>query len=190
MNLPRAIIWEHRSSEEANLRTRGVARAAHWLVALLVLVASAPIATGTGTDPTLALRTAVVEVGATTRAVRLTGEFPADDLVQLPYPLQILIHEAGGAQYVRYDLAGAAFNGLADGLADGLDPQDALALLAEGAPSPDARVLFLGTGRIELLLPASFPSGPAVAQMFVLDQGQPILSNPLPFEVNEVDASP
>ena len=187
MEVASALARDSRGSRERPQWDRGVSRAACWLLGLLVLGASAPVATGTGTDPTLALSAVVVEVGTTTRAVRLTGEFPADDLVQLAWPLQVLIHEAGGPRYVRYDLSDAAFSGLAPGLADGLDSTEAMVLLVEGAPSPDARVLFLGAGRIELLLPASFPSGGAVVQMFVLDEGEPILSNPLPFDV---DASP
>ncbi len=150
---------------------------------LLVVAATVPTANATGTDPELALHSAVAQTGTTVRVVRLMGYFPADDLVQIPYPLQVVVHEAGGGQYVRYDLSGAAVSGMAPALADGLDAADALALLGEGAPSPDATVLFLGNSRIEVRLPASFPTGGAVAQLFVLYKGEAILSNPLTFGV-------
>jgi len=155
------------------------------LVFLAALLAAVPIATGTGTDPTLALTGVSVEVGATVRAVRLEGEFPADDLVQLAYPLQILVREtAPGSRYVRYDASLGAFTGVAPELSDGLAPDEALALLGQGSPSSDAKIVFLGSGRIELVLPALFPPGAAEVQLFVVEAGEVVLSNPLPFAVS------
>jgi len=155
------------------------------LAVLAALCAVVPIASGTGTDPALALTGVSVEVGATACVVRLEGDFLEDDLVQLAYPLQILIRETAlGASYVRYDTSLGAFTDVAPELLDGLAPEEALALLGKGSPSPDATIVFLGSGRIELLLPASFPAGGAEVQLFVVDTGQVILSNPLPFSVS------
>ena len=154
------------------------------LAALAALCVAVPIASGTGTDPFLALTGVSVEVGTTARVVRLEGEFLADDLVQLAYPLQILIREtAPGARYVRYDTVAGAFTGVAPELSDGLAPGEAVALLGQGSPSPDAKIVFLGVGRIEVLLPALFPEGGAEVQLYVVEAGEPILSNPLPFAV-------
>jgi len=153
--------------------------------ALAALSAAVPIATGTGTDPTLALTRVSVEAGSSARAVRLEGEFPADDLVQLAYPLQILIRETGpAARYVRYDTSAGVVTGVAPELFDGLAPDEAVALLGQGSPSPDAKILFLGGGRIEVLLPEAFPDGGAEVQLYVVEAGEPILSNPLPFAVS------
>ncbi len=169
-------------------RGRGSRLGLRPLAALLAVCVSASVATGTGWNPTLALSDVVAEVGSTARSVRLSGEFPADDLVQLRYPVQILIRETGvGAHYVRYDLSAGAVTGVAPELADGLDATEALALLAMGTPSPDARVSFLAEGRIEVLLPASFPSGAAEAQLYVIEEGQTILSNSIPFDLPEFD---
>ena len=85
------------------------------------------------------------------------------------------------AVYIRFDLAGDAVTGVAPELANGLDADEAVALLSQGTPNEEAEVLFIGPGRIDVLLPADFPIGPAEAQLFVLEAGQPILSNPLPF---------
>jgi hypothetical protein len=57
---------------------------------------------------------------------------------------------------------------------------EAQGLLGAGTPAPDARVLFFGLGRLEVALPASFPAGAAEAQLFVIDEGETILSDPLP----------
>ncbi|MBW2315944.1 MAG: hypothetical protein JRH10_17375 [Deltaproteobacteria bacterium] len=116
--------------------------------------------------------------------VQLEGSFPDADLVQLAYPLQIVVRETtSGAGYIRFDLSGAAVIGSAAELADGLDPDEALALLGQGSPEPDAQLVHLGLRRLEVLLPASFPAGGAEAQLFVVDEGEVILSNPIVFEI-------
>jgi hypothetical protein len=143
--------------------------------------APAPTARATPTDPTLALTRALAAAGESHRLVRVEGSFHAEDLIQLAYPLQVLIRETtSGTAYVRYDLSGSAATGVAPELADGLQADEAEGLLAQGGPAPAARVTFLGLGRIDLLLPASFPGGPAEVQLFVIDEGEPVLSNALP----------
>lgn len=120
--------------------------------------------------------------GALHRVVRVDGSFHAQDLAQLAYPLQVLIRETTtGTEYLRFDLSGpSAATGTAAALADGLQANEAAALLGAGAPAAGAEVLFLGLGRLEVTLPAAFPAGPAEIQLFVIDEGQPILSNALP----------
>jgi hypothetical protein len=146
----------------------------------------APRALATPTDPTLALTSASAATGALHRAVRVDGSFHAQDLMQIAYPLQLLIREtSAGTGYLRYDLPGTAVTGTSAALADGLQAGEAQALLAGGAPAPGAEVLFLGLGRLEVLLPASFPAGPAEVQLFVIDEGETILSNPLPIVVED-----
>jgi hypothetical protein len=146
------------------------------LAGALALLALAASSWATPTDPTLAPSSVVSDAGAGARSLRLDGIFPAEDLAQLAYPMQVLIHTAAG-EYVRYDLAALPVTGTAPGLNDGLDLAEALALLAQGVESPDARVVFLGRGRIEVVLPAAFPSGPVQAQLFVVDEGELIVSN-------------
>jgi hypothetical protein len=138
-------------------------------------------ALATPTDPTLVLTAAAAATGTGHRVVRIDGSFHAQDLVQLAYPLQILVRV--GTQYVRYDLSAGAVSGVAAELADGLQADEAEALLGEGAPAAGARVLFLGLGRLEVALPASFPAGSGEAQLFVIDEGEVVLSNALPVAV-------
>lgn len=137
---------------------------------------------GTPTEPVLALSRVTSAVGASSRMVRIEGIFPGDDLVQIAYPLQILIRI--GEQYVRYDVVQGAVGGSAPELADGLGSGEVAGLLGAGAPEANARVLFLGPDTIDVLLPAGFPSGAAEAQLFVLHGGtHPVLSNPLPLDI-------
>ena len=153
------------------------------LLAALGAICLAPAAFATPTDPTLVLVHASAVAGDSHRVVRADGSFHAQDLAQLAYPLQILIRETTtGTGYLRFDLGGggAAVTGSAAALADGLQADEAEALLAGGAPAAGAGVLFLGLGRLEVTLPAGFPAGPAEIQLFVIDEGQPILSNALP----------
>ncbi len=165
-------------------RNRSASRVITGFTVAIAAIAFASTASGTGTDPELALWRATCDVGDSSRTVRLEGEFPADDLVQLAYPLQVLIRDTGRSPvYVRFDLAAGALNGVAPELADGLDANEAVALLAQGRPIEDAEVLFVGPGRIDILLPAGFPIGPAEVQLFVLEGDSLILSNPFPFVV-------
>ena len=167
---------------------RARARVRRWSGVLALASCIAAGATGPAraaiTDPDLALTAAHVEVGATVRVVSLEGLFPVEDQVQLPVPLQILVRS--GTQYVRYDAADGVFTGVAPELADGLQAGEVPGLLAQGAPAAQARVLLLVPGRIDVLLPPSFPSGSAEVQLFVLDEDEGILSNALGVEIGEV----
>ncbi len=153
------------------------------LVLLAIFGASVP-AGAISTDPILILTRVTADVGASNRIVRLEGVLPAEDLVQLPFPLHVLVRETQlGTGYVRYDLSGGAVSGSSATLIDGLDPGDVAALVLEGSPGPDARVVLLARGRIEVLLPDAFPSGPAEAVLFTIHEGEAILSNPVSFEI-------
>ena len=133
------------------------------------------------TDPVLFLQDARASSGSTRSSVQLIGDFPEGDLVQLPYPLQVLIHDAGANDfYVRYDLPSGASQGNSALLQGGLTPSEAILLLSEGGtPAPDAQVIFVGAGRIEVLLPTSFPIGDAEALLFFVDASGAVVSNPL-----------
>ena len=153
------------------------------LLAALGAICLAPAVLATPTDPTLVLTKASAATGAFHRVVRVDGSFHAQDLAQLAYPLQVLIREtATGTGYLRFDLGdgGAAVTGTAAALADGLQADEAAALAGAGTPEAGAQVLFLGLDRLEVTLPDGFPAGPAEIQLFVIDEGEPILSNTLP----------
>ncbi len=137
------------------------------------------------TDPALAVASATVS-GGSSRVVVLRGIFPSDDLVQTGYPLQLLVRSLGnGTSYLRFDLGLQVLEGNEASLVDGLDAADVPGLLASGTPNPFARVIGLGPRRLDILLPASFPSGAAEVQLFVLEPGDtvPVLSNPFTIQV-------
>jgi hypothetical protein len=147
------------------------------LIAVAVLLA--PPGATTPTDPTLAIADVATHGDGGPRLLRIDGSFQALDLVQLAWPLQIVVRETTvGTGYVRYDVVTGPVTGNAPALADGLDAADVPGLLASGSPSPDGAVVFLGVTRLELLLPATFPAGPAEVQFFVVDEGEAVLSNP------------
>lgn len=136
------------------------------------------------TDPTLALTEGLMATGST-RLVRVRGVFPADDLVQTDYPLQLLVRSlADGTSYVRYDLVAQTLTGSDPALADGLDAVDVPGLLASGVASSDGLVAFIGARQIDVILPASFPPGSIEAQLFVLSPNETvaIVSNALTIE--------
>lgn len=152
---------------------------------LLGLIALAPPrALATQTDPVLEIARAIRSDAAAGQLVQIDATFPADDLVQRLVPLQILLRDTsgGGTHYVRVALGAGIFEGNAAALADGLDAGDVAALLAAGTPLAGARVLHMGVGRIELWIPHAFPLADAEVQLFIVYEGDPILSNPAPIE--------
>jgi hypothetical protein len=152
------------------------------LAAAALLVAGAALASPT--DPVLVLDAVRSAAGSGAAWVRVDGELPGDDLVQIPYPLQLVVYEsAPNPRFVRFDLGVGVVAGQSALLADGLDPAEAAALLAAGAPAADGALLHVGSGRIEVLLPAGFPAGAASVQLFVLDDGEAIVSNAVPFTI-------
>jgi len=133
----------------------------------------------TPTDPFLALRNAAVIDGSPT-ILRIEGQFHSDDLAQVPFPLQILLRNMhSGSQYVRLDPVAGAVRGDEPALSDGLQIDDVAVLLATGSPEPAARLIELSEERIDFVLPDWFPFGPAQVQLFVWNEGDPVLSNPL-----------
>lgn len=141
------------------------------------------LATATPTDPFLALRNASV-LGGSSVLLRIEGTFHADDLAQVPFPLQILVRHLGtGTTFLRTDPFGNAARGELDTLADGLQGSDVETLLSTGQIDAPVRIVELSSDRIDLVVPGWFPSGPAEVQLFVWNDGDPVLSNALPVTV-------
>ena len=138
------------------------------------------------TAPALSLDHAEATRGESGVLLRLEGSFPQADLVQESRPLQVLVRETTvGAGFVRFDLPGVAYEGAEPALVDGLTPEGVAAILEQTTPSSGARLLLLDRGRVDLLLPAGFPSGPAEAHIFMIYRGDTLLSNPLRFDVEQ-----
>lgn len=156
------------------------------ILAVVAVCAPNPRAGATQTDPALEIARALgVETTGGT-LVQLDAIFPADDMLQQPVPVQVLIRDlaGGGSLYARIALGGVVVSGVDPALADGLDPEDVAPLLASGTPLAGARVLYVAPGRVEFVLPSNFPITSAEVQIFLVYEGDPILSNPAPLVVD------
>jgi hypothetical protein len=160
-------------------RSRSLAIA---ILAVVAVCAPNPRARATQTDPVLVITRALGVATAGGTLVQLDATFPADDMLQQDVPVQILVRDlaSGGTQYVRVALGGTVVSGVASGLADGLDPVDVPALLASGTPLAGARVLYVAPGRVEFVLPPGISAASAEVQIFLVYEGDPLLSNPAP----------
>jgi hypothetical protein len=141
-----------------------------------------PGARATQTDPVLEITRALGVTATGGTLVQLDATFPADDMLQQDVPVQILVRDlaSGGTHYVRIALGGAAVSGVDPALADGLDAVDVPALLASGTPLAGARVLYVAPGRVEFVLPPGVSVASTEVQLFLVYEGDPLLSNPAP----------
>ncbi len=152
-------------------------------LALSLVLTGTPVAAAI-TAPPLALSAAHATPTPVGTLLRVEGTFPQPDLVQQPLEIQLLVRNtASGGRFLRYELPVGGFGGIEPLLADGLQGTEIGALLSASSAEPDLRLLLLAPDRIELLLPSDFPSGPAVAQLFLIYRGEPLLSNPVSLEI-------
>lgn len=175
-------------SQGSRVRNRALKRVCVVALAIAaVLQCLAPSAGAGATDPVLAIHAATVQAGARSVVVVVDGAFRGADLVQISYPLQVLVRVLGGAgHYLRYDLVAGPFAGEDASIGAELSAAEAASLLLAGTPEPDARVIRMDPGRLVLALPPRFPSGDAEVQLFVADGGTVLLSNAWPLEVVEI----
>jgi len=152
------------------------------LLGSVAMCAWNPGARATQTDPVLVIARALGVAATGGTLVQLDATFPADDMLQQDVPVQILVRDltSGGTHYVRVALGGTAVSGVDPALADGLDAADVPALLASGTPLVGARVLYVAPGRIEFVLPPGISVASVEVQIFLVYEGDPLLSNPAP----------
>ena len=136
-------------------------------VALLSLLALLSVpAHGSITDPELSLHGAVARTGVT-RVLRVEGRFHTDDILQIAYPVQLLVRSlATGSDYVLYTLGTGSAAGRSDRLSDGLQSTDVPSLLSGGTAAPTATLLGLSRGHVDVRIPLSFPAGASEVQLF------------------------
>lgn len=160
-------------------RSRSLAIA---ILAVVAVCAPNPRARATQTDPVLEIAHALAVATTGGTLVQLDAIFPADDMLQQQVPVQVVVRDlaSGGSHYARVVLGGTAVSGVDPALTDGLEPEDVPALLASGTPLAGARVLYVAPGRIEFVLPSDFPVALAEVQIFLVFEGDPLLSNPAP----------
>lgn len=156
-------------------------RIAHGAALLLLLGAGRGWAAGT--DPTLALSTALASTSsAGVTAVWVSGTFNFDDLLQFPYPAGVVVYQ--GTHFARIDSTGAVSSGTAAYLADGLSASELDALLAAGSPAPPpAALLQLHASRLAVALPSGFSPGTATVVVYAVLENTSFLSNAVNFTV-------
>lgn len=134
------------------------------------------------TAPPLAITHVDSAAGASGTLVRIWGDFAQGDLVQQPLEIQLLIRELGsGTGFVRFSVLSGGFEGTAAALAGGVGADNVLDAVSASTASTEARLLLVAPDRIEVRVPADFPSGPAEAVAFLIYEGTPILSNAVRF---------
>lgn len=142
------------------------ARAAALLTSAVVIV-GIPVgdARGGATDPVLAIgRLRVVPVG-TASIVDLTGAFAFDDMLQVEFPLNLVVYQ--GSTFVRLPVGGQVQVGDFAGLADGLSVGEIAALESAGQNSSDAEFLRVEPNRLQASLPDLFDDGIITAVVYV-----------------------
>lgn len=150
------------------------------LVGALVLGSEAR---ATLTFPALAIEEVTATPGAKGMLVRINGTFPFEDMVQLPYPLQVFIHQ--GERFVCYQLPWGVLAGKDEIFEDGLS-EEAVARIAQVAkPDKHAKVVQVSDSQIRVQLPDDFPEGTAEVQLFVMYEGAPIFSNAMVVELED-----
>ncbi|MFQ5514977.1 MAG: hypothetical protein ACE5FG_11125 [Myxococcota bacterium] len=139
-------------------------------VALLVMALTPPGPRAASTDPTLAIGQVVALRTDAGTLVEIHGILGFDDLLQVSFPLNLVLHQSG--EFVRYPIGGAPQSGSFAGLLDGLETGEIVTLEALGSPEPAAQILRLQPRSLTVLLPASFSVGPLSAVLYVEVSGE------------------
>ena len=159
----------------------GLVRAAISASALVAALLTSP-ATAAVTSVELSLSSVRAIVGTQATLLRFEGGILGDALVQLRYPLQLLVWERDSGRYVRFEVALDAFYGNAPQLSDGMTSSEAALLLWEGLPLRGTRVVHVGPERVDVLLPHGVLSGPVDAAAIAPYAGDVLVSNSVAVE--------
>lgn len=158
--------------------------AVHAATVLLLIAAGMPASAGR-TDPDLFVTSVMSATVGSTVLIRFEGALLSQDLIQLSYPLQLVVWEPPpSSAYVRFDVTAGAVRGVAPELDDGMSPADALGLMgATTTPVAGAAVTRIAADGIAVTLPAGVVGGPVQGAAFAIDQGQAIVSNAVAFSI-------
>lgn len=165
----------NRRNETHRARTkRRIAMAVAAGVFIAALAAPFPARAGS-TDPVLVIGQATAS-GSPARIVDLLGAWGFDDLLQVTYPLNVVVVQ--GSSFVRFPVGDAAVAGTFAGLSDGLSIAEIPALEAAGSPSAQASIVRLATHEMSLALPDSFSPGDVDIVLYTSIPGEGVfLSN-------------
>jgi hypothetical protein len=139
------------------------------LTAALTAASPDPASAGS-TDPVLVIGQATASGGSPTRILDLIGSWGFDDVMQIEYPLTVVVHQ--GATFVRYTVGEAPVSGTFAGLADGLAEGEVPALEATGSPVATASIARLAMHEMTLALPATFAAGSVSVVLYVTPPGE------------------
>lgn len=136
------------------------------------LAAASPGPANAGsTDPVLVIGQATASGGSPTRILDLLGSWGFDDVMQIEYPLTIVVHQ--GTTFVRYTVGETPVSGTFAGLADGLAVGEVPALELAGSPVAAASITRLAIHEMTLALPAAtFASGSLSVVLYVTPPGE------------------
>ena len=126
-------------------------------VAIALAMRQPPPALAGSTDPVLVIGQAIGGGGSPTRVVDLLGAWGFEDVLQIEYPLNIVVSQ--GTSFVRYPVGDVPVAGTFAGLADGLTAGEIAALESAGSPTADAVILRLALHEMSIALPDTFAPG-------------------------------
>ena len=155
---------------------------------LLLEFLAAPLAGATMTAPPLEVTRIEVVSGGVGTLLRVHGTFPDREIIQVPYPLQIFVRDTvSGTQFVCFSVPYGVSRGDSSLVANGLDPEAALAMMEAGSThthgDDDGRIVQVGAGFIDVLLPPDFAPSDGEVQLYVVYQGLPLISSQLAFQI-------
>jgi len=146
--------------------------------ALAMLPTTAGVVDAGTTDPVLALGYARADRVGTGAVLQATAIFGFDDLVQVSYPLTLVVYQ--GTTFTRFTANAPVQSGTFAGLADGLGSSELSALEAAGAAEPDAQWLGFEPNRLSVSLPSQFTDGQISVVLYIRLPGEdPVVSNTL-----------
>ena len=152
------------------MRGTGPSRHDRYVIAVLlalsfVLAGGRPSCAGSY-DPVLVVGQAITTGATAPTAVSLTGSWSYDDILQVSFPLNIVVSQ--GNTFARYPVgSSSAISGTFSGLADGLTAQEISSFEAAGSADPQAMLVRLTTHNVTLALPPIFAAGPLKVMLYV-----------------------
>lgn len=133
-------------------------------------LAAATAAQAGSTDPVLVIGQATASGGSPSRIVDLLGSWGFEDLMQIDYPLNVVVSQ--GTSFVRYSVGDAAVAGTFAGLDNGLTIAEIPSLEAAGAPTSAASIARLALHEMTLTLPDTFAAGSVNVVLYVSLPGE------------------
>jgi len=115
--------------------------------------------------PTLAIGQVVARPVGDTATVEVTGMFGFDDLLQVDFPLNLVIFQ--GKNFVRYPVGGTPQSGVFMLLRNGVQAREIDHIEELGVDDPAAEILQLQPHKFLVSLPPTIGNGPITVVLYV-----------------------